>query len=73
MPLSDKEFLLLVENFKSEKENSVRWRDICDAIDEVFRTKNLEKISATQKIESVSIEYFYGKRDLTQEEIDIVN
>ena len=54
MPLSDNEFNLLVSNYKSEKENSVRWREICDAIDQVFRTKNLEKKCATDPIEPVS-------------------
>jgi len=37
IPLSDNEFNLLAETFKSQnKENSVRWRDLCDTVDQIF-------------------------------------
>lgn len=70
LPLSEDEFLLLTNYFISEKENSVRWREICNAIDEVFTTKNLEKKSASDAILPCNIKYLYGKKELTQEEID---
>jgi len=54
LPLSEDEFNLLTSFFESDKENSVRWREICNAIDEVFTTKNLEKRSATEVITPVS-------------------
>jgi len=51
IPLSDQEFNLLVDYFKSEtKENHIRWRDLCDSINEVFTQKGLEKKSATYQL-----------------------
>jgi hypothetical protein len=70
LPLSEDEFNFLSNHFISEKENSVRWREICNAIDEVFTTKNLEKKSASDVIPPVNTKYLYGRKDLSQEEID---
>lgn len=47
LPLSDHEFNLLVQTFRSpDSTNYVRWRDLCDTIDQVFTTKGLEKKGA---------------------------
>lgn len=41
--VSDKEFNLLVEEFKGRKENHVNWRKFDDEVEAAFTTKNLEK------------------------------
>ena len=42
--LSSHEFELLTTTFKAPKEGKhIKWKDFCDAIDEVFTKKNLEK------------------------------
>lgn len=52
LPLSDSEFQLLVDHFKSpSKEGHIKWRDLCDAVDEVFTQKGLEKITATVTVQ----------------------
>ena len=48
LPLSNHEYQLIIENFPHQKDNHVRWRDICDKIEEVFTTKSLEKAPMTQ-------------------------
>jgi len=59
----------LVEHFKSpNKENHIKWRELCDAIDEVFTQKGLEKRTATENVYLPSTEYNYGKRAMTEEE-----
>ena len=69
LPLSDTEFNLLVEHFASNnKENNVRWRDLCDVVDEVFMKKHLEKMKATQAVIAPSTVYKYGRRGLTEQE-----
>lgn len=71
LPLSDFEFELLVQNFQHpEKPNFVRWKDMVDAVDLVFAKKGLEQLSPTQAIEAPQIDYRYGKRNMTGEEID---
>lgn len=67
--LSDKEFELLVNAFPmTEKENYVRWKDICDTIDEVFTTKNLER-DPTYNLTEPNLAYNYGIEPLTQDEV----
>jgi len=69
--LSDAEFNLLVLNYPHEsKEGYVRWRDICDAIDEVFTTKYLEK-NPWGDVTEPNLGLNYGKKPLTQEEVAI--
>lgn len=69
MPLSDSEFNLLVSQFQHpEKPNFVRWKDMVDEIELVFAKKGLEQMSPTQKIEVPTVDYKYGKRDMTEEE-----
>lgn len=47
LPLSQAENDLLVSNFASTtKAGHIRWRDLCDAVDQVFTTKGLEKNTA---------------------------
>ena len=42
--LSSHEFELLTETYQAPKEGKhVKWREFCDAIDEVFIKKGLEK------------------------------
>ena len=46
IPLSDAEFNLLLDRFSCEdKIGFVKWKEMCDTIDEVFTTKGLEKTS----------------------------
>lgn len=59
--LSSAEFDHLMEAFKAPKEGKhLKWRDFCDAVDEVFTKKGLEKnIDAT--VGDARIQTFYGK------------
>ncbi len=58
LPLSDTEFNLLVQYFASQnKPDHVRWRDLCDVIDEVFMKKHLEKMKATEPVLIPSTSY----------------
>jgi len=42
--LSQSEFDLITSHFEAPKEGKhIRWRDFCDAVDEVFTKKGLEK------------------------------
>ena len=69
--LSNQEFDLLVNNFRiQEKDGYVRWKDICDTIDEVFTTKGLEKDPTFDPSEP-NLNYNYGTEPLTEEEIYI--
>ena len=69
LTLSDQEFNLLVNNFASDtRAGCVRWKDICDAIDEVFTTKYLEK-DPTYDISEPNLNYNYGIEPLTQDEV----
>lgn len=73
LQLSDHEFQLLITNFPFEaKENYVRWRDVCDAIDEVFAPKGLEKAPLVE-YQQPSVNFNYGKSALTKEEIAAAN
>lgn len=67
--LSDKEFELLINTFPMEsKPGYIRWKDICDTIDEVFTTKYLEK-DPTFDVTEPNLNYNYGIEPLTEEEI----
>ena len=66
--LSEAEFNLLVDAFKCEdKPNYVRVKDFCDAIDEVFTKKELEKAPPKEVYEPASTVYRYGKEPPTDE------
>lgn len=41
--LSQVEYDLLCEQYKSDKVNMMKWKEFCDDVDKVFVTKNLEK------------------------------
>lgn len=44
VPISNPEFERLCEEYKAPKEGAhIKWRDFCDAIDEAFTKKGLEK------------------------------
>jgi len=69
--LSDSEFNLLINSYPmTEKQGYVRWKDICDTIEEVFTTKHLEK-DPTYDVVEPNLRYDYGIEPLTQEEIGI--
>lgn len=67
IPLSDAEFNLLLERFACEdKKGFVKWKEMCDTIDEVFTTKNLEKSSPLDSVPMVSTNYNYGRVLITE-------
>ena len=71
LTLSDQEFNLLINTFPMQsKPGFVRWKDICDTIDEVFTTKYLEK-DPTYNVTEPNLIYDYGIEPLTQEEVVI--
>ena len=71
MPLSNYEFNLLVDNFKMENKNGyVKWREICDRIEEVFTVKSLEQNPNFIQTQN-SLNINYGKHALTEEEIRV--
>jgi Ca2+-binding EF-hand superfamily protein len=57
--LSNAEFDLLVSNYASDKPDMFRWREFCDAVDEVFTVKGLEK-DATMTVTKPLIKTKYG-------------
>ena len=57
--LSSSEFDLLKTCYASEKPGMFKWREFCDAVDEVFTKKGLEK-DATVKVTAPSIQTKYG-------------
>lgn len=69
LPLSDPEFKLLVQTFRSQNKEGehVRWRDLCDAIEEVFTVKGLEKAAPTLQVNQPSTDYKYGKEAITNQ------
>lgn len=70
MPLSNQEFEMIVEHFKSrEKEDHVSWREFCDCVDEVFTLKNLEKQSPSVQMEKTNLSFNYGKSGMNQAEV----
>ena len=61
LPLSSGEFELLSEAFRAPKEGKhIRWRDFCDAVDEVFTKKGLEK-AVDMVLDDARIKTIYGK------------
>jgi Ca2+-binding EF-hand superfamily protein len=59
--LSTSEFELLMETYKAPKEGRhLRWKDFCDAVEEVFNTKNLEK-NIDAPVGEARINAIYGK------------
>lgn len=67
IPLSDTEFNHLLERFSAnEKPGFVRWRELCDAVDEVFTVKNLEKSVPSEPVKEVSTNYNYGRVLITE-------
>lgn len=72
--LSTDEFNILVESYIAPKEGGrhVRWRDFCDAIEEVFTKKGLEK-QVDLVLDDVRTKTLYGKVDPTRTDREIVN
>jgi hypothetical protein len=64
--LSSHEFDQLVENYKAPKEGKhICWRDFCDAIDEVFTKKGLEK-AVDLVLDDVRTNTIYGRTNPTK-------
>jgi hypothetical protein len=59
--LSSHEFEMLTEYFQAPKEGKhVKWRDFCDAVDEVFTKKGLEK-AVDLVLDDVRTHTVYGR------------
>lgn len=59
--LSSHEFDLLTSTFQAPKEGKhIKWRDFCDAVDEVFTKKHLEK-NIDIPIDDVRTHTIYGR------------
>ena len=66
LPLSDVEFNSIADGFATQaKANYVNWKDFCDAIDEVFGTKELEKVSPHLALEQPKTNISYGRQGIT--------
>ena len=66
LPLSDVEFNSIADGFATQaKPNYVNWKDFCDAIDEVFGTKELEKVSPHLAIEQPKTNISYGRQGIS--------
>jgi hypothetical protein len=69
IPLSDAEFELLLQRFQCvDKTGWVRWKEMCDVIDEVFTTKNLEKSTASNALAQINTKYNYGRVQITDKD-----
>jgi hypothetical protein len=69
IPLSDTEFNHLLQKFSSnEKPGFVRWKELCDTVDEVFTVKNLEKSVPSEPVKEVSTNYNYGRVLITEKD-----
>lgn len=69
--LSSHEFEELVCFYKAPKEGKhVKWREFCDAIDEVFTKKGLEK-AVDLVLDDVRTKVVYGKTNPTKVERNI--
>jgi Ca2+-binding EF-hand superfamily protein len=74
LPLSETEFKSICEGFACEgKANYVNWKDFCDSLDEVFGTKELEKISPNLQVEAPTTKISYGRRGISAEELALAN
>jgi Ca2+-binding EF-hand superfamily protein len=59
--VSSHEFDLLCEHYRAPKEGKhIKWRDFCDAVDEVFTKKGLEK-QIDIVLDDVRTQTFYGR------------
>jgi len=59
--VSAKEFEMLTSYFQAPKEGKhVKWREFCDAIDQVFTKKGLEK-AIDLKLDDVRTQTHYGR------------
>jgi Ca2+-binding EF-hand superfamily protein len=59
--LSSSEFDLITTNYQAPKEGKhVKWREFCDAVDEVFTKKGLEK-TIDLKLDDARTQTVYGR------------
>ncbi|CAD8206649.1 unnamed protein product [Paramecium pentaurelia] len=65
--LSDAEFQLILNNFGcKDKQGFVFWKEFTDQVDQVFTTKNLEKVSPSEDVPQMSTQYNYGRVSITE-------
>ena len=70
--ISAPEFTMLCENFQAPKEGDhIRWRDFCDAVDEVFTKKGLEK-KIDEPLDVARTQTIYGRQQAQKDEKNIV-
>jgi Ca2+-binding EF-hand superfamily protein len=70
LPLSESEFNLIVNNFSDpDKNDYVRWKDFCDAVEQVFTVKNLEKVNPADELIKSNIEFHYGRKGMDEQEV----
>lgn len=58
--LSQAEFDYFCDHYKSDKVGKVKWKDLCDDVDQVFVAKGLEK-DATLEFTAPTVDTRYGK------------
>ena len=74
LPLSEAEFNTLMEGFACEnKAGYIKWKAFCDALDEVFGAKELEKVSPNLKVDAPGTKIAYGRRNISPEELAMAN
>jgi len=61
LPLSEAEFKLLCEEYRFE--DGIDWRKFCDHVEQVFQVKGLETSDPSQPIDSLDLNYRYGRKD----------
>lgn len=74
LPLSEAEFQQIMQSFACQnKAGYIKWKDFCDALDEVFGPKQLEKITPNVEVIAPSTAIGYGRRGITAEELALAN
>lgn len=74
LPLSEVEFNVVANEFATEgKTNYVNWKDFCEAIDEVFGAKELEKVAPNQTVAQPTTNISYGRVGISAEQLATAN
>lgn len=69
--LSAHEFDELCANFEAPKEGKhIKWREFCDAVDEVFTKKGLEK-AVDMQLDDVRTQTIYGRTNPSKGERNV--
>jgi hypothetical protein len=73
LPISNPEFLMLCNYFKAPKAGEhVKWVEFCDAVDEVFTKKHLEK-NLDMDLAAARTQTVYGRIGATNNDQEEVN